>query len=156
MMHLVIAMFLIAAGASLVACLAVVLVLRLRNERQARRARAARAALATPARLDAVLGPLTGRSFELRLPATTVGSVGGNHIVVPDSAVSRLHSLIRRTPAGLELSDLGATNGVWVNGERLRDALLLVPGDRLRVGESEFVFAIGRPPADENLGSSSP
>ncbi len=111
--------------------------------------------------LTAVLGPLSGRSFPLVSPTTTVGSVGGNHIVVPDAAVSRLHGLVRRTPAGFELSDLGATHGVWLNGRRVTRPALLVPGDRLRLGESEFVFVVAGAPSGsfadeiaEDLGSS--
>jgi Inner membrane component of T3SS, cytoplasmic domain len=94
---------------------------------------------APSARLDFVLGPLTGQSVELRDDITTVGSVAGNSIVLADPAVSRKHAGIRRIEGGYELADLGSTNGIYVNGHRVPKKTL-VPGDVLRVGNSEAVF----------------
>ena len=94
---------------------------------------------APAARLDFVLGPLTGQSVELRDDVTTVGSVAGNSIVLADPAVSRKHAGIRRVDGTYELADLGSTNGIYVNGHRVPKKTL-VPGDVLRVGNSEAVF----------------
>lgn len=94
---------------------------------------------APSARLDFVLGPLTGQSIELRDDVTTVGSVAGNSIVLADPAVSRKHAGIRRVDGTYELADLGSTNGIYVNGYRVPKKTL-VPGDVLRVGNSEAVF----------------
>ncbi len=92
------------------------------------------------ARLEFVLGPLTGQVVELREDVTTVGSVMGNTIVLADPAVSRKHAGIRRVDAGAdELADLGSTNGIYVNGHRLPKKNL-APGDVIRVGNSECVF----------------
>ncbi|MEZ4401737.1 MAG: FHA domain-containing protein [Kofleriaceae bacterium] len=90
-------------------------------------------------RLEFVLGPLTGHVVELRDDVTTVGSVVGNSIVLADPAVSRKHAGIRRIDGGYELADLGSTNGIYVNGHRLPKKNL-VPGDVIRVGNSEAVF----------------
>lgn len=72
---------------------------------------------------------------------TTLGSAPGNTIVVPDPAVARKHVGIRRDPGVLayELADLGSESGVYVNGQRLAKRLL-VPGDIIRIGNSEMVF----------------
>lgn len=94
---------------------------------------------APSARLEFVLGPLTGQSIELRDDVTTVGSVVGNSIVLADPAVSRKHAGIRRIDGGYELADLGSTNGIYVNGHRVPKKTL-APGDVLRVGNSEAVF----------------
>ncbi len=91
------------------------------------------------ARLEFVLGPLTGQSIPLRDDVTTVGSVAGNSIVLADPGVSRKHAGIRRVDGGYELADLGSTNGIYVNGHRLPKKNL-VPGDVIRVGNSEAVF----------------
>ncbi len=91
------------------------------------------------ARLEFVLGPLTGQVIELREDVTTVGSVVGNSIVLADPAVSRKHAGIRRMEGGYELADLGSTNGIYVNGHRLPKKNL-APGDVIRVGNSECVF----------------
>jgi hypothetical protein len=94
---------------------------------------------APAARLDFVLGPLTGQSVELRDDVTIIGSVAGSSIVLADPAVSRKHAGIRRIDGGYELADLGSTNGIYVNGHRVPKKTL-VPGDVLRVGNSEAVF----------------
>lgn len=91
------------------------------------------------ARLEFVLGPLTGQIVELREDVTTVGSVVGNSIVLADPAVSRKHAGIRRIDGAYELADLGSTNGIYVNGHRLPKKNL-APGDVIRVGNSEAVF----------------
>ena len=94
---------------------------------------------APTARLEFVLGPLTGQVIELRDDVTTVGSVAGNSIVLADPGVSRKHAGIRRVESGYELADLGSTNGIYVNGQRLPKKSL-APGDVIRVGQSEAVF----------------
>lgn len=91
------------------------------------------------ARLEFVLGPLTGQTIELRDDVTTVGSVVGNSIVLADPGVSRKHAGIRRIDGGYELADLGSTNGIYVNGQRLPKKNLAA-GDVIRVGNSEAVF----------------
>ena len=91
------------------------------------------------ARLEFVLGPLSGQSIELRDDVTTVGSVVGNSIVLADPGVSRKHAGIRRIDGGYELAGLGSTNGIYVNGHRLPKKNL-APGDVIRVGNSEAVF----------------
>ncbi|MFG0295018.1 MAG: FHA domain-containing protein, partial [Maioricimonas sp. JB045] len=42
----------------------------------------------------------------------------------------------------LRVRDLGSTNGTFVNGERLRGAVMLNSGDRVSVGKLEFEVAI--------------
>jgi pSer/pThr/pTyr-binding forkhead associated (FHA) protein len=56
--------------------------------------------------------------------------------------VSRRHALLRRDGAGHRIEDLGSTNGVYVNGLRVRRAEL-VAGDRLQIGGASFRFDPG-------------
>jgi hypothetical protein len=135
-------------GAGLGVALATTL-MAIGRRRAPRRARAARAALAG-AHLDAVAGPLAGKSFALAGASIALGSVGGNDIVVPDGAVSRHHCRFEPEPIGWVVVDAGATNGVWLNGRRVGKAVL-VPGDRVRVGQSDFVFQAGLPGVNEGL-----
>jgi hypothetical protein len=94
----------------------------------------------TPAaRLDFILGPLTGQRHELRDEMTTLGSVGGNSIVLADPAVSKKHAAIRRLGGQYELADLGSTNGIYVNGHKMPKKAL-VTGDIVRIGNTEAVF----------------
>jgi pSer/pThr/pTyr-binding forkhead associated (FHA) protein len=89
--------------------------------------------------LEFILGPLSGQVVDLVAQVTTIGSQNGNSIVLADPAVSRKHVGIRRDASGYELADLGSTNGVYVNGQRLPKRVL-VAGDIVRIGQSEMVF----------------
>ncbi len=92
-----------------------------------------------PGRLEFIYGPLEGREIEIMDEITTLGSAPGNTVVLPDPGVSRKHLGSRRDQAGYELADLGSTNGVYVNGQRLAKRML-VAGDIIRIGSSEMVF----------------
>jgi hypothetical protein len=92
-------------------------------------------------RLEFVGGPLSGQTVPLLEEVTTVGSVAGNTVVLSDPAVSRKHLGIRRMGERFELADLGSTNGVYVNGHRMGKKVL-VPGDIMRVGNTEMVFRV--------------
>ncbi len=57
---------------------------------------------------------------------------------IATALVSRLHCLVVADDERLEVEDLGSTNGTFVNGRRIRRAVL-ANGDRLRVGPVELV-----------------
>jgi pSer/pThr/pTyr-binding forkhead associated (FHA) protein len=40
------------------------------------------------------------------------------------------------------IEDLGSTNGTYLNEELLQSARPLHPGDRVRIGDSEFTFEV--------------
>jgi hypothetical protein len=60
-------------------------------------------------------------------------------IQLADANVSRRHAEVRREEAAYWLVDLGSTNGMEVNGRRLRQAKL-EDGDRITLGSTEVVF----------------
>ena len=61
-------------------------------------------------------------------------------IVLEDSFASSSHA--RLAPHGdvIVLEDLGSTNGTYLNDEPLRGPQPLHPGDRIRIGDSAFIF----------------
>jgi hypothetical protein len=61
-------------------------------------------------------------------------------IVLEDSFASSRHA--RLVPHGdvIVLEDLGSTNGTYLNDEPLRGPQPLHPGDRIRIGDSAFIF----------------
>ena len=61
-------------------------------------------------------------------------------IVLEDSFASSRHA--RLVPHGdvIVLEDLGSTNGTYLNDEPLRGPQPLHPGDRIRIGDSDFIF----------------
>jgi hypothetical protein len=93
------------------------------------------------AELEFVSGPLLGQTIGLDREVTTIGSVAGNTVLLTDTGVSRKHVGIKRLDGVFELADLGSTNGVYVNGEKVARRKLEV-GDVIRVGTTEIVFRV--------------
>jgi pSer/pThr/pTyr-binding forkhead associated (FHA) protein len=73
-------------------------------------------------------------------------------VVLPATSVSRQHALIAPSLHGYIITDR-STNGVVVNGTKVRASQQLGQGDVIRIGEQEFRFEImapvSRPPSSE-------
>jgi len=54
--------------------------------------------------------------------------------------VSRRHAEVRFEDGHYHVSDLGSTNGTFVNGEPVEGSRALSPGDRIEVGENAVTF----------------
>ncbi len=54
--------------------------------------------------------------------------------------VSRRHAEVSFEDGGWQVSDLGSTNGTFVNGEQVEGKRVLAPGDRIEVGENAVTF----------------
>jgi pSer/pThr/pTyr-binding forkhead associated (FHA) protein len=83
------------------------------------------------------------RSWRVSLEAdrTTVGKAAENDIsLAEDPAVSHLHAVLERFPAGWCVTDLGSSNGTWVNGERIWGSRRLRHGDEIRLGQTRLLF----------------
>ena len=83
--------------------------------------------------------------FELGADEVAIGSAPDNDLVVGDPTVSRRHARITRLDKRLRLTDLGATNGTYVNGVRVSEPVDLNDGDEVRLGAAVFRFATGVP-----------
>jgi pSer/pThr/pTyr-binding forkhead associated (FHA) protein len=55
-----------------------------------------------------------------------------------DEFASSKHARITPAPNGLWIEDLGSTNGTYVNGAPVTTSRQLLPGDLVRVGETEL------------------
>ncbi|MEA2201258.1 MAG: hypothetical protein QOI89_1854 [Solirubrobacteraceae bacterium] len=73
----------------------------------------------------------------------TIGRSRDCEITLDDVGISRHHAELRPGPGGWTIADLGSTNGVVVNGEDIRGAQPLHPGDRVELGSTEIVFEVG-------------
>ena len=94
----------------------------------------------TPTRLLVVRSPelREGETIELAA-ATVVGRDGRSGIRLHhDEFASGQHARIEPRPDGAWVSDLGSTNGTFVNGKKLDRAKLARVGDLIRVGETEL------------------
>lgn len=81
-----------------------------------------------------------GPSIELRRGQLLIGRSSGCHIVLEDNMVSRRHAELRVNDDGVSVHDLGSVNGIYVNGERVRDQRRLKEGDRLQIGQRELTL----------------
>jgi pSer/pThr/pTyr-binding forkhead associated (FHA) protein len=91
-------------------------------------------------RLVWVSGPLSGQVTPMAGAEVTIGrEVGRDVVLAGDTTASRRHAVLRPQGAGYEIADEGSANGTYVNGVRVNGQALR-PGDRVRVGQSEFLF----------------
>ena len=88
-------------------------------------------------------GPDLGHEFQLSEGKMVIGRLATNHVILSDPNVSRRHAAVTYKQNGYLLTDLGSTNGTFVNGHaamerRLRD------GDRIGIGQTLMVFNISK------------
>ncbi len=81
-----------------------------------------------------------GAQVPLVYPETYVGLMGANDIVLSDLGVSRIHAVIRWSPDGYTIQDLGSRHGTFVEGRQVTELTPLAPGARIRIGNAELVF----------------
>jgi pSer/pThr/pTyr-binding forkhead associated (FHA) protein len=84
----------------------------------------------------------TGRTYELKTDRTTVGRVSDNAFEIPEASVSSHHCEILQRGGEVIIKDLGSTNGTFINGEKIDEAVLK-PGQILRVGMIEMRLETG-------------
>jgi hypothetical protein len=80
-----------------------------------------------------------GRRRELAQRRVVIGRSKDTDIQVPDPNISRRHAEIRQEGATYWIVDLDSTNGLEVNGRRLKRAKL-ADGDTITIGSSEIKF----------------
>ncbi|MDC4233974.1 DUF3662 and FHA domain-containing protein [Actinomyces sp. B33] len=80
-----------------------------------------------------------GDRWLLTEPVTVIGRGSESDIVVNDTGVSRRHLEIRITPTGVIATDLGSTNGTFVEGHRI-DAATLLDGNQIVIGRTRILF----------------
>lgn len=83
-----------------------------------------------------------GRHYPLQAPATRIGRLADNDIVLDGAEVSRHHAVIVDTGSNFMITDLRSANGVVVQGRRLHPSTTLANGDRIRICGYEFTFEL--------------
>jgi DNA-binding NtrC family response regulator/pSer/pThr/pTyr-binding forkhead associated (FHA) protein len=84
-------------------------------------------------------GPQAGRRHELT-GEVIIGRSPSCTIALEDAKVSRRHVRLVLEDGEARAMDLGSRNGTLVNGEKLEGEVVLLPGDRLQVGDSTVLF----------------
>jgi uncharacterized protein YkwD len=70
----------------------------------------------------------------------SVGSAPDNKLVLSGDTVSRHHAVLARNGREYRVTDLGSTNGTYVNGRRIRDSATVRSGDEIRFGAASYVL----------------
>ena len=92
-------------------------------------------------------GELKGRRLPIKVPVANIGRGDYNDVVIADPSVSTMHAKLQRRDAVWILTDLGSTNGTFVEGERLTGEAPLGPGTTLKFGDVSALFE----PLDESV-----
>jgi HD-GYP domain-containing protein (c-di-GMP phosphodiesterase class II) len=101
-------------------------------------------------RLQCLDGGGEGRTFEFEKSRVVLGRNADCDLSLDDELCSRQHACIQLTDGSYVLTDLDSTNGVQVNGTRVKRTEIRY-GDRFVIGRSLFVFLGDVPMEDEEL-----
>ena len=91
--------------------------------------------------LEVVEGVDTDMTLEIGEGHTSIGRQETNDFILTDTNASRCHAYIDYEDHRHVIHDAGSTNGTFVNGKRVRKAMLQ-PGDRIRTGETVFRYEV--------------
>jgi len=80
------------------------------------------------------------RHVPLHLLPLTIGRSAPAEVILPGGTVSRRHCRLERQDDRIVLSDLGSTNGTYVNNQRIEQAVALDDGARISVGEHALTY----------------
>ncbi len=83
------------------------------------------------------------REFPLTQEYVYIGRSPQNDIVINNPHLSRQHARLIRQKDVYLLEDLDSTNGTFVNDRRITHAVLLQPGDRIRLGPEVVLRFLG-------------
>ena len=70
---------------------------------------------------------------------TSIGRSPKNQIRLPQAAVSRHHANIILNTEGYRIVDLGSDNGIFVNGQRVKEHQL-ADGDIIQIGTQKLMY----------------
>jgi pSer/pThr/pTyr-binding forkhead associated (FHA) protein len=88
------------------------------------------------ASLVVVSGPLEGKRIELE-EALVIGREHAD-LELDDPEVSRRHVRVRVVDEGVEVEDLGSSNGTRVDGRRITSATVVEDGAAIKVGQTSL------------------
>jgi hypothetical protein len=98
------------------------------------------------AKLVVLTQSMAGRSCELAAERTTIGRVEDNAFQIAEPSVSSRHCEILLRGSDVVVKDLNSTNGTFINGEKISEAVLK-PGQTLRLGNIDLRLEVPGAPA---------
>ncbi len=90
------------------------------------------------------------RIFDLSSASVTIGRSSGCEVHLPHSSVSRTHAKLVLTDRGMDLEDLGSSNGVRVDGFPLEGSAPLLIGSLIEIGAVRMIVRL------KNMSAVSP
>jgi ABC-type multidrug transport system ATPase subunit len=84
----------------------------------------------------------------------TIGRDPQNDVVISHPTVSRHHARVERKGGSFVLTDLGSTNGTYVNGKLITTPFVLRTGDTIRIGSHVLVLNIDETLVQTNEGGN--
>ncbi len=81
-----------------------------------------------------------GQRYPLEKARLRIGRRPDNDILVSNMMVSAHHAEVRQEAESFVLTDLGSTNGTFVNGVRLNESRPIGHNDQISIGGVEFIF----------------
>lgn len=90
-----------------------------------------------------------GKRYHLTGEVTIIGRGSDADIVVIDTGVSRHHAKFEVTEYGTILTDMGSTNGTFVEEQRIKEVTLL-DGNAITVGRTVIMYWDGLPAEGED------
>ena len=100
----------------------------------------------TPKLIEPAVGVERTREIAIPKEEFLIGRGSDCDLRVNDEDVSRHHCLIRLRGQEATLSDLGSSNGTYVNGKRVLSQVTLASGDEIRLANCRFVVDLGDKP----------
>ena len=90
-----------------------------------------------------------GRSFDLDGPSDVGRDPTADIALVADERVSWRHARLAPSDGGIQIEDLGSSNGTYVDGERIAAPVVVPPGTRFQVGDTILMAraTVARDPA---------
>lgn len=88
--------------------------------------------------LRGVSGAVFGKVYPVTGPMV-IGRAAEADLSVPAEEISRRHALVKPTPDGLSVEDLGSSNGTFINGKRVQQGFVK-PGDELRLDTVRLIL----------------
>src|SRR5215510_9312750 len=94
--------------------------------------------------LARLVGEVAGRrrTISLAKASSVIGSAPDSDFTIEDAMISRRHAMVERIGNCYRISDLGSTNGTFVNGRRISAPTMLSIGDEIQLGQVAFRYSL--------------
>lgn len=95
------------------------------------------------------------RELPLKNRITTAGRSSAADVPLVGALVSRRHATFSQTDSGVEVTDHGSRNGVFVNGERITGSRALRAGDVITIGDDSLTLVEVADPSARRSANTS-